>query len=104
MTFDEALEQVYYIINYCDGNESDQWYELLDDLRQEYAPTIEMTKRQYDFIAADYERENIVDAVANLSSDNILRENFHVSFWEPLTQREVVSAWLHPETIKIVDE
>ena len=97
MTFDEALNKLEPRTIW-----SGEMRDLLELLRQEYAPTIEMTQTQYHFIATDYEREYIVDAVANLSVDNILRENFHVSFWEPLTQREVVSAWLHPETIKIV--
>ena len=77
---------------------------ILQKLKKEYAPTIEMTKTQYVFITSEYEQENIVDAVANLSVDNILRENFHASFWYPLTQREVVQAWLHPETVKVVDD
>lgn len=99
LTFDEALDQLEPRTIW-----SSEMRDLLEQLRQEYAPTIEMTKSQYNFIATDYERENIVDTVANLSVDDILREKFHASFWYPLTQREVVQAWLHPETIKIVDE
>lgn len=76
---------------------------VLQKLQQEYAPTIEMTKGQYDFITSEYERENVVDAVANLTVDDFLRENFDAKFWEPLTQREVVQAWLRPETVKLVD-
>ena len=80
------------------------FYETINKLRKEYAPTIEMTKTQYRFINSEYEQKNIVDAVANLTVDEILKENFHKSFWEPLSQGEVVQAWLHPETIKLVDE
>lgn len=80
------------------------FYETIDKLRKEYAPTIEMTQNQYDWITDEYAQEDIVETVANLSVDDILRENFHASFWYPLTQREVVQAWLHPETIKVVDE
>ena len=79
------------------------FYETINKLRQEYAPTVEMTKGKYAFITSEYERENVVDAVANLTVDDFLRENFDAKFWEPLTQREVVQAWLHPETIKVVD-
>lgn len=108
MTFDEAIAKVGTYLKNNDLSNSDNndrfFHIILNELREEYAPTVGMAKRQYDFIATDYERENIVDAVANLSVDDILRERFDVSFWEPLTQREVVSAWLHPETIKIVDE
>lgn len=112
MTFDEAIEELRLAI-------PEKFYsptmhdvavmleaqtKVINLLREEYAPTVEMTKTQYVFITSEYEQENIVDAVANLSVDNILRENFHQSFWKPLTQNEVVQAWLHPETIKIVEE
>ena len=30
--------------------------------------------------------------------------NFDYFFWEPMTEIQLVQAWLHPETIKIVDE
>lgn len=108
LTFDEAIDEVRSHENtYDETSGTIQTFsvlDMIDELREEYAQTVEMTKTQYAFITSDYERENIVDAVANLSVDNILRENFHASFWYPLTQREVVQAWLHPETIKIVDE
>lgn len=99
MTFDEALNELEPRTIW-----SSEMRDLLEQLRQEYAPTVEMTKRQYAFITSEYERENVVDAVANLTFDDILKENFHAKFWEPLAQREVVQAWLHPETIKVVDE
>lgn len=96
-SFDEDPELEYWMPN-------NKVYEIIEGLRKEYAPTVEMTKGQYAFITSEYERENVVDAVANLTVDDFLRENFDAKFWEPLTQREVVQAWLHPETIKVVDE
>ncbi|AIS74041.1 hypothetical protein [Leuconostoc phage LLC-1] len=102
MTFDEAIE---HFRNNTDISGTAVFLndveDTLKELREEYVPTVEMTKTQYAFITSEY--ENIVDAVANLSVDNILKENFHQNFWKPLTQREVVIAWLHPETIKVVD-
>lgn len=113
-TFDEAIKYAKenaFVRSYdVDENELfdvlylDDVIEILENLKQEYAPTVEMTKGQYAFITSEYERENVVDAVANLTVDDFLRENFDEKFWEPLTQREVVQAWLHPETIKVADE
>lgn len=103
MTFDELIEK----LEKHDITKMFNSYTVIDIVKQlqhEYAPPVEMTKTQYVFITSEYEQENIVDAVANLSVDDILKENFHAKFWEPLTQREVVQAWLHPETIKIGDE
>ena len=112
MTFDEAIEELRLAI-------PEKFYsptmhdiavmleaqtKVINLLREEYAPTVEMTKTQYSFITSEYEQKNVVDAVANLSVDNVLRGNFDASFWYPLTQREVVQAWLHLETIKVVDE
>ena len=104
MTFDELIEKILNNEDYnAYGLSVDDVITLIEVLRLEYAPTVEMTKGQYAFITSEYERENVVDAVANLTVDDFLRENFDAKFWEPLTQREVVQAWLHPETVKLVD-
>lgn len=106
MTFDEAIENINVLSAFSTvyGISPTVVRDIISKLKDEYAPTVEMTKRQYAFITSEYERENVVDAVANLTVDDILKENFHAKFWEPLTQREVVQAWLHSETIKVVDE
>lgn len=112
MTFDEAIEELRLAIPEKFYNPTmhdivgmlEAQNKVINLLRDEYAPTVEMTKTQYSFITSEYEQKNVVDAVANLTVDYILKENFHQSFWKPLTQNEVVQAWLHPETIKVVDE
>ncbi|MGK4017903.1 hypothetical protein AB0Y21_06495 [Weissella paramesenteroides] len=97
ITFDEALEQLEPRTIW-----SSEMRDLLEQLRATYAPTIEMTKNQYLFITSEYEKESVVEAVANLTVDDIIKEKFHSNFWAPLTQEQVVQAWLHPETIKVV--
>ena len=74
------------------------FYETINKLRKEYAPTVEMTKGQAKTILDPEEGKNITD----LLTDEV--PNFDYLFWEPLTDKQVVQAWLHPETIKIVDE
>lgn len=100
-SFIESYEDIYVYNHVID---LDDVIEILEKLEDEYAPTIEMTKGQYAFITSEYERENVVDAVANLTVDDFLKENFDAKFWEPLTQREVVQAWLHPDDIQIIDK
>lgn len=76
---------------------------LIRELKDTYAPTIEMTKNQYLFITSEYEKESVVEAVANLTVDDIIKEKFHYNFWSPLSEKQVVQAWLHPECIKVVE-
>ena len=107
MTFNEALKEINELSFTTDNGES--WvnsytsvYTLIQELQEVYAPTIEMTKKQYLFITSEYEKESVVDAVSNLTADNIIKEEFHSNFWTPLSEKQVVQAWLHPETIKVV--
>ena len=100
MTFDEALKELDECTDDFDAVDATQ---LVKKLRATYAPTIEMTKNQYLFITSEYEKESVVDAVANLTADNIIKEEFHSNFWSPLSEKQVVQAWLHPEMIKVVE-
>ena len=108
MTFNEALKEINELSFTTDNGDS--WvnsytsvYALIQELQEEYAPTIEMTKNQYLFITSEYEKESVVDAVANLTADNIIKEEFHSNFWSPLSEKQVVQAWLHPEMINVVE-
>ena len=98
MTFDEALNELEPRTIW-----SSEMRDLLEQLRETYVPTIEMTKNQYLFITSEYEKESVVDAVANLTADDIIKEEFRSNFWSPLSEKQVVQAWLHPETIKVVE-
>ena len=51
---------------------------VMERLRDIYAPTIEMTKNQYLFVNSEYEKESIVDAVANLTVDDIIKYTLRV--------------------------
>ena len=98
MTFYEALNELEPRTIW-----SSEMRDLLEQLRETYVPTIEMTKNQYLFITSEYEKESVVDAVANLTADDIIKEEFRSNFWSPLSEKQVVQAWLHPETIKVVE-
>ena len=96
MTFDKAFETVDDNINYCDDNAFDQWYTLLEDLRKEYVPTVEMTHQQAKIFASYYHPEK-----------PIIKDKFDypdVLIMKDISEKELTQAWLHPDSIKIVDK
>ena len=106
MTFDEALEEL---------NPRTIWdpemRDLLEQLRATYAPTIEMTQAQYDIfdsaLAASKENENdFIYFIDNLDTQSHFYGDI---FGKELSvfindSRYLMQAWLHPETIKVVDD
>ena len=99
MTFDEIV----YGLSGNDSNEKmtvSEIIRLIEILRQEYAPTVEMTDAQYKILVrARNNAVNRVDKVGLLefmSAYSLLNlEIDHLS---------LMQAWLHPETIKVVDK
>lgn len=67
-------------------------------LKQEYAPTIEMTEGQFKTILDPKEGKSILGLLGGNT------QYFDYLFWEPLTEKQIVQAWLHPETIKVIGE
>lgn len=104
MTFD----QIVYGLSGNDSNEKmtvSEIIRLIEILRQEYAPTVEMTKEQHDYIAPLIKEGKELGAT-------------FTEFWEAYkfigaskkikpafkSQEQAMQVWLHPETIKVVDE
>ena len=106
MTFDEAINKLetQTIGNY-------EMQEILENLRDIYAPTIEMTQAQYDIfnsaLAASKEGENdFIYFIDNLDTQSHFYGDI---FGKELSvfindSRYLMQAWLHPETIKVVDD
>ncbi|WP_273729887.1 hypothetical protein [Leuconostoc mesenteroides] len=97
MTFDEAIEKLLNNEDYnTDGLSVDDVITLIEVLRLEYAPTVEMTKAQ---------NEAFVESVEGIATqeqlDSFVDEELDLG---NMTVRKGLNAWLHPETIKIVDE
>ena len=112
MTFDEALEELKTLSK----NGADTWYGdnlekrthvrghiesgsvemLIYKLRKEYAPTIEMTKEQYEAFV-----ESVEGLATQKQLDSFVDEELDLG---DMTVRKGLNSWLHPETIKIVDE
>ncbi|MCT4419577.1 hypothetical protein EFT49_05020 [Leuconostoc falkenbergense] len=96
MTFDEMIEKLLNNENYnTDGLSVDDVITLIEVLRLEYAPTVEMTSGN----KATFIQEG--DSLSKLLTGYY---SFDVLYWGDVSERKVAQAWLHPETIKIVDE
>ncbi|MDM7641080.1 hypothetical protein [Leuconostoc citreum] len=97
MTFDEMIEKLLNNEDYnTDGLSVDDVITLIEVLRLEYAPTVKMTKAQ---------NEAFVESVEGIATqeqlDSFIDEELDLG---DMTVRKGLNAWLHPETIKIVDE
>ncbi|MGR8826847.1 hypothetical protein N2E09_04415 [Leuconostoc citreum] len=127
MTFDEAVEELKTLSK----NGADTWYGdnlekrthvkghiesgsvemLIYQLRKEYVPTIEMTQRQKDLLL-HYKQHSWFSLFLGKLNDpynEIYRSLPDLSCfdnWGTAKEREneILSAWLHPETIKVIGE
>ena len=104
MTFDEVLDEMNA------DQEPSESIRFMERLRDIYAPTIEMTQAQYDIfdsaLAASKENENdFIYFIDNLDTQSHFYSDI---FGKELStfindSRYLMQAWLHPETIKVVD-
>lgn len=99
MTFDEAIKKV----NQSNSAESIiipkyLLVEYIEQLREEYAPTIEMTKVQKDTI------------ISLLDNSDISKDDWDTMITDDspelpeISYRQAILAYMNPETIKVVDE
>ena len=105
MTFDEVLDEMNA------DQEPRESIRFMERLRDIYAPTIEMTQAQYDIfdsaLAASKENENdFIYFIDNLDTQSHFYGDI---FGKELSvfindSRYLMQAWLHPETIKVVDD
>ena len=105
MTFDEVLDEMNA------DQEPSESIRFMERLRDIYAPTIEMTQAQYDIfdsaLAASKENENdFIYFIDNLDTQSHFYGDI---FGKELSvfindSRYIMQAWLHPETIKVVDD
>jgi len=102
MTFDEAIEKAKKDLVY-DDNVWGVWTDLLEDLKQEYAPTVEMTKEQSEDLnsiireVGEVFEPNEIPTDVKLTDKVVELESNYILF-------KYLNAILHPETIKIIDE
>lgn len=109
MTFDEAIEKIEQLSNFeigkTTGNirrdlklELGDVRDLLAELREEYAPTVEMTKVQKDTI------------ISLLDNSDISKDDWDMMITDDspelpeISYRQAILAYMNLETIKVVDE
>ena len=109
MNFDEAIKYAKeysfvqsYEYDYNLVTDLDDVIELLEKLKEEYAPRIEMTSDQKEnLLMIRDNQEPIVELISEFD-EGVLIHDFE-PYWEPLTEKQVVQAWLNPETIVVTD-
>lgn len=101
MTFDEAIAKVGTYLKNNDLSNSDNndrfFHIILNELRQEYAPTVEMTQTQKYLILRNQDEDKLYEIMGDGEG-----YYFNAEYWGNLEPHEVASAYLHPETIKVV--
>lgn len=112
MKFDEAIEELrlaipekfYSPTMYDIAVMIEAQNKIINLLREEYAPIVEMTKEQYDYISQLLQESNEIGAT--------FTEFWEVYIFTGLSKKikpafeskeQAMQAWLHKETIKVVD-
>lgn len=99
-TFDEAINYVKensYVEYSGEVLDIEDVIKLLEKLKQEYAPTIEMTQEAYNELNDLRSHNRDLEGVLS-------RAMFSYNPLKWYTTEELAQAWLHPETIKVGDE
>jgi len=102
MTFDEAIDEVKSHDNTYDETSgimnTFSVLDIIDELRKKYAPTVEMTKEQYMGLLFDGKGRETPhkNFVFMKEVQKVNEKNINISI--------LMSAFVHPETIKIIDE
>lgn len=101
MTFDEAIEKIESITDELNIRQEiiNDVVSVVEGLRKDYAPTVEMTKEQRDLILRNQDEDRLYEIMGD--EDGYY---FDSLYWGDLEPHEVAQAYLHPETIKVVDE
>ena len=108
MTFDEALDEMNA------DQEPSESIRFMERLRDIYAPTVEMTEEEKN-VLVDFKKHwtftQFINAIEGNYEHNMYFEKVEKTFRKMradngymIDEDKLMLAWLHPETIKIVDE
>lgn len=114
MTFDEALDELKREAFWSNGFPEIQEIEFekvkyaVEKLREEYAPTVEMVTSEYvyfrSFRFSDRSFVDFYQAISNQS--DLIKFGLKQTpvYFVDLSENELMQAWLHPATIKVIGE
>lgn len=99
-TFDEAIEKIESITDELNIRQEiiNDIVSVVEGLRKEYAPTVEMTKVQKDTI------------ISLLDNSDISKDDWYTMITDDspelpeISYRQAILAYMNPKTIKVVDE
>lgn len=105
MKFNEARR---YLIDNLEDMNLVEVIGILSDIREEYAPTVEMTKEQKQLLDS-YREPGLFDVDYAF---NAFYEDTHAhrlgmrehNLYDNLTEMQLTQAWLYPESIKVKGE
>lgn len=109
MTFEDATIEVENIVgdlNIPLGVEG-ALLDVIEKLQKQYAPTVEMTaKEKENFLSiatSSVTFTNFYEQVLKQSTNIKLGIQASPELYKHLSEKELMQAWLHPESIEVVD-
>ena len=110
MKFDEAIDDVRSHENtYDETSGTIQTFsvlDMIDELREEYTPTIEMAKEDKNTLGYYLENSTFFSLIERKHAGievEMLGITVGTNEFLNLSDEELMQAWLHPETIKVID-
>lgn len=95
------------VINEAIANqESSEYIVWLESLKDEYAPDVIMNQSEYgmfSYYLDSYTFEAFLESIHRMDTAMLFGVGTEVYF-EDLTEEDLMSAWLNPNSIQIIDE
>ena len=108
MTFEEATENINVLSSFSTlyGISPKVVQDIINSLKQEYAPTIEMTSEEKEGIITGLKYKNEYNSpFANFSETyRRINQNWGDRMYINLTEEQLMQAWLNPEVIRVLEE
>jgi len=111
MKFNEAINEVRSHENtYDETSGTIQTFsvlDMIDELRQEYAPTVEMTKEDKKTLLYYLENStffSLIERKHAFIEVEMLGITSGSNEFLDLSDEDLMQAWLHPETVKVLDD